>query len=262
MFLFTVGFAPAVVQAAQHKAELTQAVAVIRPTQDHDVHGVVRFTETGQGVQIEANIAGLTPGQKHGFHIHTFGEATADDGTSAGGHFNPTGDPHGRPGDDQRHVGDMGNLHANENGFAEYERIDQHISLLGDHSVLGRAVIVHAKPDTFVQPTGAAGPRAAIGVIGRSRTRVIPVNLSEFKIDMPKSLPAGPTAFAVVNSGNKDHNFEIERGEFETEFDANLEPGEADVLEVNLSPGTYEIYCPVGDHEQEGMQLELRVEKR
>jgi len=67
-------------------------------------------------------------------------------------------------------VGDLGNLDADTNGHATYDRVDRHVSLNGAHAVIGRAVIVHAGEDDLVsQPTGNAGGRVACGVIGIAR---------------------------------------------------------------------------------------------
>jgi Cu-Zn family superoxide dismutase len=109
---------------------------------------------------------GLKKG-KHGFHIHEFGDCSAPDGTSAGGHFNPEGKMHGAPVDMSRHAGDMGNIEADESGKAHLEYIDPMMSLTGDHSIIGRSVILHQNEDDLkTQPTGNAGPRIACGVIG------------------------------------------------------------------------------------------------
>ena len=148
---------------------VTQAVAILHPTQGNEVHGRVTFTQADSGIAIVADIEGLTPG-KHGFHVHRFGDCTAPDGTSAGGHFDPDGMPHGAPSDAERHVGDLGNVTADDSGMAHYERTDDVIALSGPHSIIGRAVIVHAGEDDLVsQPTGNAGPRVACGVIGISQ---------------------------------------------------------------------------------------------
>jgi Cu-Zn family superoxide dismutase len=70
----------------------------------------------------------------------------------------------------ERHVGDMGNLEADSTGSAHYQRTDGLLTLNGPHSIVGRAVIVHAGPDDMrSQPTGAAGARLACGVIGITR---------------------------------------------------------------------------------------------
>ncbi|MDX1545889.1 MAG: cupredoxin domain-containing protein [Rhodothermales bacterium] len=88
----------------------------------------------------------------------------------------------------------------------------------------------------------------------------VEVALTDFEIAMPSLLPPGPTVFRVTNaSENSAHNFEIENDAMEKVFEANLEPGATEVLRVDLQPGTYEVYCPVGDHEQRGMELTLTV---
>jgi Cu-Zn family superoxide dismutase len=66
-----------------------------------------------------------------------------------------------------RHAGDFGNLEADATGKAHYERVDTVIALEGADSIIGHAVIVHAKADDLKsQPTGNAGARVACGVIG------------------------------------------------------------------------------------------------
>ncbi len=147
-----------------------QAIAVLHPTEGNDVTGAVIFTKMKEGIKITADVKGLSPG-KHGFHIHEYGDCSAPDATSAGGHYNPGEMPHAAPGDMKRHVGDLGNLVADASGKAHYERIDKHISFKGPHSIIGLAVIVHkSEDDLTTQPTGAAGPRLACGVIGISES--------------------------------------------------------------------------------------------
>jgi len=142
-------------------------IAVISPTAGNDVKGVVRFIEGDDGVQVSARIEGLKPDSKHGFHVHEFGDASAPDGTSAGDHFNPEGHDHGLPPDSQRHAGDFGNLEADSRGIAELELTVENLRLTGGaRAILGRAVIVHAEPDDGGQPTGNAGDRIGIGIIG------------------------------------------------------------------------------------------------
>lgn len=144
----------------------TKAVAVLQPTAGNDVSGIVYFNLLDNGVEIIADVDGLEPGN-HGFHIHQFGDLRAEDGTSAGGHFNPHGVVHGAPTDSVRHVGDLGNIVAMDDQTAHYERIDTTISFTGKTSIIGRAVVIHEGEDDFTsQPTGAAGSRLAVGVIG------------------------------------------------------------------------------------------------
>ena len=144
----------------------SHAVAVLHPTQGNSVTGVVHFIQSQHGVRVLADVQGLTAGD-HGFHIHQYGDSPAPDRTSAGGHFNPQDMPHGGPQDQERHVGDLGNLTADASGAAHLERTDPLLSFSGAHSIIGRGLIVHAEADDLTsQPTGAAGPRVACAVIG------------------------------------------------------------------------------------------------
>lgn len=155
-------------QTAQIKAP-TVAIATLNPTEGNEVSGVVTFTTTDKGLRIVADVEGLTPG-KHGFHIHEYGDCSAADGTSAGGHFNPFNKPHGAPTSMERHAGDLGNIVADENGKAHLDWTDPILKLGGENSIVGRAVIVHAgEDDLHSQPTGNAGPRVACGVIGLAK---------------------------------------------------------------------------------------------
>ncbi len=150
-----------------HKMPMvTRAVAIITPTKGNAVHGMVTFETTEKGVHIVATITGLKPG-KHGFHVHEFGDIRSEDGTSAGGHFNPSGMPHSMPSNQKRHAGDMGNIVADENGNAQLDYIDPVMKLDDTSSIIGRSVIIHEKEDDFTtQPTGNAGARIGNGVIG------------------------------------------------------------------------------------------------
>lgn len=151
---------------AAHAKPVTRAIAVLHPTQGNNVRGVVTFTRLVNRVRVVADIEGLTPGQ-HGFHIHEFGDCSAPDATSAGGHFNPGGAPHAGPEMRERHVGDLGNITADASGKAHLDVVLSLITFHGPNSILGRSVIVHAKADDLkTQPTGDAGGRVACGVIG------------------------------------------------------------------------------------------------
>ena len=145
--------------------DVATATADLFPTVGNDVHGKVEFIMKDGKMRVIATVEGLTPG-KHGFHIHEYGDCSAEDGTSAGGHFNPEGVAHGSPTSEPHHVGDLGNLDADADGNAVLDFVDPMLTFEGEHDILNRAIIVHAGEDDFVsQPTGAAGPRVACGVI-------------------------------------------------------------------------------------------------
>lgn len=151
------------------------------PTVNSSVRGMVLFTPEyisdsnsgGRcGVMIRARVYGLVAGKKSAMHIHTWGDITLGNGKSAGGHFTNPGlskVSHGMPDDKTRHWGDFGSLSPsavdNGGGLAVYERLDKKITILG---IVGRGMIIHRDEDKGVeaQPSGGAGPRKAMCVIG------------------------------------------------------------------------------------------------
>jgi len=146
------------------------AVVLLIPTAGNSVTGTVRFTRVDGGVRVVADVSGLKQGV-HGFHIHEFGDITAADGLSTGGHLNPGHSRHGAPDAAERHEGDLGNLTADANGHATLDYIDTVITLNGPTSIIGRGVVVHADADDLKsQPVGNAGKRVAVGVIGVAKS--------------------------------------------------------------------------------------------
>ena len=156
--------------AKAHEAmwkDVTRAVAVVVPTDGNNVTGTFTFEQQDGGVRVSGSVTGLTPGQKHGFHIHEFGDLTSADGTAQGGHYNPEGHDHALPNGEARHAGDLGNLEANDAGEASFDMTFDNITIAGmKNPIIGRGLIIHAQPDDGGQPTGNAGARIGQGVIG------------------------------------------------------------------------------------------------
>lgn len=128
--------------------------------------GKVTFEQRENRVHVTLQVAGAPPGE-HGVHIHETGDCSDPAAKSAGGHFNPLGAMHGGPQAAQRHPGDFGNLTVKEDGTGTLE-LDTDVLTVpeGAMSVVGKAIIVHEKPDDLVtQPTGNAGGRIGCGVI-------------------------------------------------------------------------------------------------
>jgi Cu-Zn family superoxide dismutase len=148
-----------------HKGPMVKkAVCVIHGLGKNKVSGIVTFTQKGHEIEISGMIAGLSPG-KHGFHVHEFGDCSSADGMSAGGHFDPEMHMHGGPHSKERHVGDLGNIEANDEGQAVIKKTDKVIQLNGPHSIIGRSIIVHAKEDDL-KDIKSAGARIGCGIIG------------------------------------------------------------------------------------------------
>lgn len=159
--LFVAGCTAGIVSSGAGRAE-----TLLSPTKGNTASGTVVFSEAGNKLRVVAEITGLSPGP-HGFHIHEKGDCSAPDGTSAGGHYNPTGKPHGNPEHAEHHAGDMPQLVADAKGVAKLVAYIDEVNLgNGEGGIVGRSVIVHATADDFkTQPTGNSGARVACGVI-------------------------------------------------------------------------------------------------
>jgi Cu-Zn family superoxide dismutase len=136
------------------------------------VTGTVTFTPVGDGFRVEADLQGLSQGE-HGFHLHANGSCARGDHDSddfaevagaAGGHYDPLNtNDHGAPDDDddEKHLGDFGNVTAGSDG-----RATQTLTIDGLSSVSGRAVIVHSgRDDLETDPAGNSGDRIGCGVV-------------------------------------------------------------------------------------------------
>jgi superoxide dismutase, Cu-Zn family len=159
---------------------MVKATCTVQPTgkscdgteADTGVRGVINFDQESEDgpTTISWRVTGLAPGE-HGFHVHE--KADFSDGCkSAGPHYNPHGKTHGAPGDEERHVGDLGNITANADGVAEGSIVDNLIKLSGEFTVIGRSMMVHADCDDLGKgghelssTTGNAGGRIACGEI-------------------------------------------------------------------------------------------------
>lgn len=151
-------------------ATIHNGSAALQARSGSQVSGSVSFTPMRDGLHLTGQVRGLAPNSSHAIHLHETGDCSAADGSSAGGHFNPSGAPHGRMGSSSHHVGDMDNIVANGEGVAT---VNMHLSAMSlgtgaANDILGKAVIVHAAADDYAtQPTGNAGGRIACGVIVR-----------------------------------------------------------------------------------------------
>ena len=144
------------------------ASAQLEPRSGSTVTGTVKLTQANEGVKFEVVTKGLSPDGAHGFHVHEGKDCNSPDASSAGGHFNPNGMPHGAPNSPHSHAGDLPNLQANPNGRATLTTVNDQVSLEIDaaNNIIGHTLVVHAEPDGHVsQPAGDSGARIACGVI-------------------------------------------------------------------------------------------------
>lgn len=175
------------------------------------IEGLIQFEQHTERLVIVAGIIKglqLSPGNNrirngaaihHGLHVHELGDLT-DGCASTGGHYNPLNSPHGPrtlPGTDNimshdvsdiqwnahidmlaqsRHVGDLGNVEPDSAGEVAFDFLDPLIKLTGEHSIIGRALVLHAGIDDEgktnhpkSKQTGNAGSRIACCIIGRAK---------------------------------------------------------------------------------------------
>lgn len=153
----------------EQQQQQATAKAVMEAKSGSNVTGEANFTDEGNGrVRFELSVENLSPGD-HAVHLHEKGDCSAEDATSAGGHWNPTMKPHGKRGDGTAyHKGDVGNMTVGNDGKGTLDLVVDGWTIGGPDStnIVGKAVIIHEKADDFTtQPTGNAGGRLSCGVI-------------------------------------------------------------------------------------------------
>src|SRR2546426_5750358 len=125
----------------------------------------------------------------------------------------------------------------------------------------------HMRPTYAVATRNVAGVLAALVLGGPAASRgpgapvAVSAKLSEWKVELSAStVPAGTVTFTVTNAGSIPHGFEVEGKGIEKEIE-RIQPGASDTLTLTLTPGTYEVYCPVGEgsHQKLGMETHLKV---
>jgi Cu-Zn family superoxide dismutase len=146
---------------------MNEALAQLEAKSGSEVTGQGMFELEGDKVTLYLSLQNLPPGV-HAVHIHEVGDCSAEDGTSAGGHWNPLTMDHGKWNEAPFHLGDLGNVEADEygNGSLTLTTSMWTISSGALDDVVGKSIIVHESEDDFTtQPTGGAGGRIACGVI-------------------------------------------------------------------------------------------------
>lgn len=153
--------------APAETATAAVAEAILNGHTGSGVTGKATFTQKDGSVDVVVEVSGLTGAGPRGLHVHEVPDCTAEDFSSAGGHFNPTDMPHAGPDAAEHHAGDLGNIEIGEDGSGRLELSSTMLTVTpGPNSVVGRSVILHEKQDDLqTQPTGASGGRIACGVV-------------------------------------------------------------------------------------------------
>jgi Cu-Zn family superoxide dismutase len=137
---------------------------------DSGISGYVEFKQNNPDDIVNVDVKVYGTKQIHGFHIHEKG--SIEGGCLASGpHFNPFLKNHGGPDSLERHIGDLGNLHS-QNNSVEYKFTDKVISLFGENTIIGRTCVIHENQDDLGLGkndqsllTGNAGNRLACGIV-------------------------------------------------------------------------------------------------
>ncbi|KAF8357930.1 hypothetical protein PRIPAC_92925 [Pristionchus pacificus] len=161
--------------AAAQRVQFGRAILFRSRTGDlpGEVVGVVDFVQENAGVRLNGTINGLTAGL-HGFHVHEKGDLS-NGCLASGGHYNPFNRNHGAQNAAVRHRGDLGNIESPNAGPTNIQMRDAFLTLNGRMSIVGRALVVHERPDDLglggtdaSRTTGDAGARWACGIIGQA----------------------------------------------------------------------------------------------
>ncbi|WBP49835.1 superoxide dismutase-like protein [Lumpy skin disease virus] len=148
---------------------VSKAVCVLK---GYKLHGVINFDQLQNGIVIISGVVLGLPEGNHGLHVHEFGDET-NGFLSMGNHYNPENKKHGSPFNNERHIGDLGNIYSNKYGISYIYILDGKISLVGDYSIIGRSLVISEKNDdlgkgynfkSFID--GNSGNGVAYGIIG------------------------------------------------------------------------------------------------
>jgi hypothetical protein len=112
---------------------------------------------------------------------------------------------------------------------------------------------------SVVNETKKAGETIKDTVLPGSNARKVDVTLTEHRIEMPRELSAGKTAFVVHNDGKEKQNFKIEGPGLDREFMIPVGPNESKTLDVDLKPGEFKVIVPGKESKFKGDEMILRV---
>ena len=111
--------------------------------------------------------------------------------------------------------------------------------------------------------TAVAVGVAAAPMFGARGPARVQVTALEFEYRLSRlSVRQGPALIELVNYGEDEHDLVVRRvGGTKTWRVRKILPGARATLSIRLRPGTYRLWCAVGDHRPRGMRATLRVRR-
>lgn len=222
----------AAAQASTPEVTLGRTLSALLQNVDGTTVAVALVAESGDDITVSVAAVGLEPGE-HGIHIHETGicDPTTDPVfSSAGDHYNPTGQEHGD------HAGDLGNITAEEDGTALLKETTDEFTLDELIDEDGSAIVIHAEEDEGDPEGESYGTRIACGVLAEpvAETATEPVVTEEAVTEEPVVTEEVVTEEAVTEEVVTE---EVVTEEAVTEEAATEEVGAVDSDEDGLLDG-------------------------
>ena len=118
----------------------------------------------------------------------------------------------------------------------------------------GATVDTAAGDSTTASSAGGSSPGAG------SATQTVTVSATDFKLALDTtSFAPGSYTFQMADDGHATHAIEISGPGVAGATSDAVGPGGTASLTVTLQKGTYQLWCPVGNHRALGMQTTLTV---
>jgi uncharacterized cupredoxin-like copper-binding protein len=111
---------------------------------------------------------------------------------------------------------------------------------------------------------GGAGTTSASAATASSSAAVagtaVTATEKEYSISLStQTFTSGPYTFTVHNTGETAHNLTIEGPGVDKQATSTIQPGQTATLAVTFQKGTYELWCSVDEHKDQGMDLHITV---
>lgn len=104
--------------------------------------------------------------------------------------------------------------------------------------------------------SSGAAPGATAATAGAAEVKV---TLSEWGVSLdPAEVPAGPVRFVIANAGSFGHRFTVIVAGAD-QAGPSTGAGGSGAMDLTLEPGTYTVFCSVGNHRDRGMEASLKV---